>query len=283
MRAVLVLFAIIWASPRADACTSATPFELFDRADRVVTGTVATRDRQGAFVDVDRVLKGSASQRVRVKAATGFCDADLIAGSRRLIFLDPKGAVVGELEGDLAIDQDDGWLTILDHWAKATDAKTRLEVLLELIEQPEQSRGRDQAGEFLTNTPALLQIIDAKARARIVKALDGNKWHPNHVILILMRLRAPELKGLLDARPTAWSYLDEMRAVLAADTFATVTDRAALAKAILSKSQATRVAALDRCEMVRGEQLENYVMYLYDAARDPDAVDWKRLAAACRR
>ena len=108
---------------------------------------------------------------------------------------------------------------------------------------------------------------------------------PEHVILILFRLRAPELTKMLDAYPTAWSYRDEMRAVLAADGFGAVTDRAALVEAMTAKgaSVATRTAALDRCEMLRGERLESFVRYLYDGAHRPDAVDWRQLAAACKR
>ena len=106
---------------------------------------------------------------------------------------------------------------------------------------------------------------------------------PNYTILILARLRAPELLELLDAGH--WGYDKEMRALLAADHFAAVTDRAALAAAMIAKgaTPATRAAALDRCERLRGESLERFGMYLYDAAHDDDAVDWKKLAAACKR
>jgi hypothetical protein len=33
--------------------------------------------------------------------------------------------------------------------------------------------------------------------------------------------------------------------------------------------------------MLLGTSLEHYVRYLYDAVRDPDVVEWSRLAARC--
>lgn len=289
MRIVVFVAALIaWTHGRSDACDAVTPYELFDRADRVIVGKVTSRDRRGAVIDLERALKGSADQTVRVTSPFGMCDADLVKDTRRLVFLDSRGNVVGGLEGDIALpDTDAGasWLEILARWGSATDDKTRLEVLLKVIDQPESSLGRNPAGEFLANTPRLLALIDPPAIARIAKSLAGNRWHPNYVILILFRLRSPELTKLLDATPTAWSYRDEMRAVLAADRFGAIKDRAVLAAAMTAKgaSAATRTAALDRCEMLRAERLESFVRYLYDAARDAGAVDWKRLAAACKR
>ena len=289
MRIVALVAALIaWTPVRGDACESVTPYELFDRADRVVVGTITSRDPRGAVIDVEASLKGGVARTVRATAGTRLCDADLTSATRRLVFLDKRGNVLGGLEGDLPLadsDVDPSWPGILARWANAGDDKARLEVLLDVIDQPERSLGRDAAGEYLTNTPGLLPAIDAVARLRIARSLAGNKWHPNYVILILFRLRAPELTKLLDATPTAWSYRDEMRAVLAADRFGAVTDRALLAEAMTAtvSSVATRTAALDRCEMLRGQRLENFVRYLYDGARDPGAVDWKRLAAACKR
>lgn len=289
MRLVAFVLFLIAATPvRSDACDAVTPYELFDRADRVIVGKVASRDRRGAVIEIERALKGGLDQTIRVTSAFGMCDADLVEDSRRLVFLDARGHVVGGFQGDIALpDTDAGasWIEILGRWGAATDDKARLEVLLKVIAQPEGSLGRNPAGEFLTNTPRLLALIDPPAIARIAKSLVGNRWHPNYVILILFRLRSAELTKLLDATPTAWSYRDEMRAVLAADRFGSIKDRAVLAAAITARnaSVATRTAALDRCEMVRGERLESFVRYLYDAARDADTVDWKRLAAACKR
>ncbi len=306
MRIVLVALTVgvgLFGSARVEAggCEPATPFELYDRADRVIVGTVTSSAAQRAHapdkpvsVAVERTLKGNASGHVSVLPERGMCGAELNAGDHVLMFLDRRGAVVGGIEGYIAVPDPapttsgipvPDWPALVARWAKAADDTARLDILLELIELPEQASGRNQAADFVVNSPRLLGLIDTPRRARIVKSLAGNHWMPNYTILILARLRAPELVGLLDEKGHGWAYEKEIRELLAADHFDAVTDRAALAAAILAKgaSQATRVAALDRCERLRHESLERFLMYLYDAAHDPDAIDWTKLAAACKR
>ena len=304
MRAVLIVIALcstLFASSPVEACDPASPFALFDRADRVIVGTIATPAATRAheplapvLVTVDTVLKGAATSSVTVFPSKGMCAAELDAGARALIFLDARGAVVGELEGYIVLPDPapvgaskpaTDWPALLVRWAKATDDPARLDLLIGLLELPELDGARNQAADFVVNSPRLLTLIDAPRRARIVKSLAGNHWMPNHTIVILARLRAPELAALLDEPGHHWAYEREMRALLAADHFATVTDRTKLAAAMIAKgaTPATRAAALDRCERLRGESIEIYLMYLYDAAHYDDAVDWKKLAAACRR
>jgi len=279
--AFIAALGILAAGRPAAACEPASPFELFDRADRVVVGTVT----KPMTVAVATTLKGDAHAEVRVQPGRGLCAAELTPGVRALMFLDAKGAVVGEMEGYLPLSDAVDWPATIERWAKASDDDARLDVLLDLIALPELDGRRSQAADYLVNTPRLLAKIDAKRRARIVASLADNKWHPNYVILILVRLRAPELAAMLDDRPTRWSYRDEIKAMLAADTFAGVTDRAKLADAIAApgSSVATRTAALDRCEQLRGDRIERFVMYLYDGVHDPDALDWRHLASLCKR
>ncbi len=306
MRTVLVALAAcagLFAPALAEAggCDPATPFELYDLADRVIIGKVTSSAEQRAHapdkpvvVAIERALKGHAVGLATVIPERGMCAAELYAGTRALIFLDRRGAVVGGIEGYLVLPDPAAkvvgqpvadWPALVERWAKAQDDTARLDILLDLIDMPENSSGRNEASDFVVNSPRLLGMIDTPRRARIVKSLAGNRWMPNYTILILARLRAPELLDLLDERGHGWAYEQEMRALLAADRFSAVTDRAALAAAMVAKgaSPAPRAAALDRCEMVRGQSLERYLMYLYDAARDADAVDWKKLAAACKR
>lgn len=286
---LVILIAVLAASRPAHACEPASPFELFDRAERVIVGSVTTTDAQRrkaplapVTVAVDTTLKGDAHDQVRVRPGRGLCAAELIPGVRAVMFLDAKGAVVGDMEGYLMLGNGGtDWPAEVERWAKATDDDARLDLLLDLIALPELESRRSQAADYLVNTPRLLAKIDATRRARIVAALADNHRHPNYVILILARLRAPELAAMLDDRPSRWSYRDEIKAMLAADRFAGVTDRAELAAAIAAResSAATRAAALDRCEQVRGERLERYLVYLYK----PDDVDWRHLASLCKR
>jgi hypothetical protein len=300
---LLLVAALGLAAPRpAEAgCDAATPFELFDRAERVVIGTIATplsqrhRHRRGQVVlDVTRSLKGQARGQLVVRASAGLCAPLLDPGARVLLFLDRQGNVVGDLEGELELPADPpdpkdpradnaAWPARLEAWGQAADDLAHLDLLMPLLEADEHSPGHSAAADYVVNTPRLLPLIDAPRRQRIAAALADDRWHPNYALLILARLRAPELGPLLDAQ--AWSYEEEIRAMLAADRFAAVTDRQVLAAAMLARdaTPASRAAALDRCEQLRGEAIERYVMYLYDDARWPGSVDWRHAAAACRR
>src|SRR4051812_33365870 len=76
VRSVLVVIFVcarLLASSAAEACEPATPFELFDRADRVVVGTITTPAAKRAHeplapvvVTVETVLKGAANATVMV-------------------------------------------------------------------------------------------------------------------------------------------------------------------------------------------------------------------------
>lgn len=284
----------------AAACDSASRFELFDRADRVIVGTITTplaqrnyRRRGRVTVAVQTVIKGSAATTLTVRADIGMCAAELSPGATALMFLDRNGAVVGAMEGYIELDLPTpapptapvatDWPAMLAEWGQAADDTAKLDLLIRAVAVDEHTGLPRQASDYLVNQPRLLALIDDVRRKAIVAALEDDRWMPNYTILVLARLRAPELLPLLDKRH--WNYAADMRGLLAADTFATETDRVVLARAITAKSssESTRAAALDRCEMLRGESLARYVGYLYRSPYVPIDTDWPRLAKACRR
>lgn len=279
----------------AAACQSASRFELFDRAQYVVVGTITTplakrnyRRRGQVTLAVQQVLKGKPPSTLKVRADVGLCAAELSPGATALLFLNGLGEVVGEMEGYLELDLAEhvrhegstNWIALLTQWRDASDDLAQLDLLIELLADESTGLPR-QASDYLTNAPRLLNLIDAPRRKQIVNAIVDDKWMPNYTILVLTRLRAPELVGLLNARH--WNYVDDIRDLLAADVFATETDRRVLARAMVlpTASSSTRAAALDRCEMLRGESLYPYVGYLYRNSFFASEVDWAKLAKAC--
>ncbi len=318
---VAIAGGLLGLAGQAAACDSASQFELFDRADRVVVGTITTplaqrnyRRRGRISVAVQTVLKGSAPSTLTVRADVGICAAELSPGATALMFLDHNGAVVGAMEGYVELDQlapttmpapivhptrstttaqpaatpaakpkPPDWPAILTAWGQATDDVTKLDLLIRALAVDETTGLARQASDYLVNQPRLLALIDEVRRKAIVNAVEDDRWMPNYTILILARLRAPELLPLLDTR--YWNYAADIRGLLAADSFATETDRSKLARVIAAKnsSESTRAAALDRCEMLRGESLARYVGYLYRSPYVPNETNWLHLAQACRR
>jgi len=116
---------------------------------------------------------------------------------------------------------------------------TGRDVLIAAIGNPAASR--------LLLLPALLPSIDAPRRARLVKAV-ARHWQPAYTILVLARLRAPELlASVLDQK--VWAYEAKVREFLAIERFVTETDTRVLAAVISARasSDSERAAALDRC------------------------------------
>ncbi|MBP9085503.1 MAG: hypothetical protein KBG15_05255 [Kofleriaceae bacterium] len=291
----------------AVACDAASRFDLFDRADRVIVGTITTplaqrnyRRRGRVTVAVQTVIKGTAPSTLTVRADIGMCAAELSPGATALMFLDSNGVVVGEMEGYVELEAltpapptppappatnpaATDWPAMLAAWGQATDDLAKLDLLIRAVAVDEHTGLARQASDYLVNQPRLLRLIDDVRRKAIVAAVEDDRWMPNYTILILARLRAPELLPLLDKR--YWNYDADMRGLLAADAFTSETDRVVLARAITAKnsSESTRAAALDRCEMLRGESLARYVSYLYRSPYVPITTHWPRLAKACRR
>ena len=311
MLAAVVAVGLGLARPAA-ACEPASRFELFDRAEHVIVGTITTplahrnyRRRGRVTVAVQTVIKGSAATTLTVRADIGVCAAELSPGVTASMFLDHNGAVVGAIEGYVELAQPalvatpasptgipkapapnppaTDWPAILTSWGQATDDIAKLDPLIRAVAAEEKTGLARQASDYLVNQPRLLTLIDAVRRKAIVDAVEDDRWMPNYTILILARLRAPELLPLLDKRH--WNYAADMRGLLAAHTFASETDRVVLARAITSKSssESTRAAALDRCEMLRGESLARYIGYLFRSPYVPIDTNWLRLAKVCRR
>lgn len=287
MRPVLAVPVVVLAllAPDALACPAGErldPFTLFDRAVTVVEARVATPDpppgsgRKAMPIElaVDRIYKGDAKLTSIVTRDDGSsCAPEFRANRRAIYFLDDKRDVIGGYQGYLEVD-DEAWDTALSAWRDATSDDERAEVL---VRGTEVAVTASAAADRLLDEVALYPKLGARRRARLVRAVADDR-QPSLLLLVLARLRVTELPALLDTK--AWAYEDAVRGMLARTAIATVRDRAALAAVVGDRRRPTldRVAALEACERLRGQRLESFVRYLH-----PDEVDWRTLAAACRR
>jgi hypothetical protein len=99
---------------------------------------------------------------------------------------------------------------------------------------------------------------------------------------LLVRLHDPEAKALLQGNQDAWAR--DAVALAEVTKFEAESDPNKLADAIAASHGETnveRVAALDRCERVRGKQLSPFTSYYHGMHGVSDAV-WKPLADSCR-
>ena len=94
------------------ACEPASRFELFERAERVIVGTITTPLAQRNYhrrgrvtVAVQTVIKGTAPNTLTVRADIGMCATELSPGATALMFLDRNDAVVSAMQGYVELDQ----------------------------------------------------------------------------------------------------------------------------------------------------------------------------------
>lgn len=277
----LVLVAALLAPTPAAACPAQAPedpFGLFDVAVTVALARVVTPDppRRMAMpieLAVDAVYKGDPKLTKVITHDDGSsCAPEFRQPGKAIYFLDRQRRVIAGFQGYLEVT-DDAWGKRLVAWRDARTDAERVEVLISGIE----TIGNPAASQLLRR-PALLAAIDPAGRARLVKAV-ADDWQPAYTILVLARLRAPELLAtVLDQK--AWAYEAKVRAFLAVERFVTESDPTKLASAIAARtsSDAERAAALDRCEQLRTTHFENFLLYLHQ----PEDVSWPALAKACR-
>ena len=279
MRYVIVLFALVVSAP-ADACPAQAPhdpFELFDAAVTVVEARVVTPDppRRMAMpiaLAIDAVYKGDPKlAKLTTHDDGSSCAPEFRQPGKAIYFLDKRNRVLAGFQGYLEVT-DGAWGKRLVAWRDARTDADRVDVLITAIEDI----GNPAASRLLA-LPALLAAIDAPRRARLVKAA-ADDWQPAYTILLLARLRAPELlASVLDRK--VWAYEDKVRKFLAIERFVNETDPKQLAAVIAARASSTseRAAALDRCEQLHGKSFESFLRYLHQ----PEDVSWKQLAAAC--
>ena len=283
--ALVALLVALLAPEPVDACPAQAPedpFGLFDAAVTVVLARVVTPDppRRMAMpieLAVDAVYKGDPKLAKIITHDDGSsCAPEFRQPGKAIYFLDRNRRVIAGYQGYLEVpvsgQPDDAWGKRLVAWRDAATDADRVEVLIAGIE----TIGNSAASALLRH-PRLLRSIDPAGRARLVKAV-ADDWQPAYTILVLARLRAPELLAtVLDQK--AWAYEAKVRAFLAIERFVKETDPAKLAAVIAAKtsSDVERAAALDRCEQLHAASFENFLRYLHQ----PEDVSWPVLAKAC--
>jgi hypothetical protein len=277
---LLVVIALLGDAPAASACPGQAPedpFGLFDAAVTVVEGRVVTPDppRRMAMpieLAVDAVYKGDARLAKVITHDDGSsCAPEFRQPGKAIYFLDRHRRVIAGFQGYLEVT-DDAWGKRLVAWRDATTAPARVDVLIAGIEAI-----GNPAASALLRQPSLFRAIDPARRARLVKAV-ADDWQPAYTILVLARLRAPELLAtVLDQKH--WAYEDKVRKFLAIDRFTSESDPAKLAAVISARasSDAERAAALDRCEQLHATHLESFLRYLHQ----PEDINWRTVAKAC--
>ena len=280
MRSLLVLAALLAAPRPTEACPGQAPedpYGLFDAAVTVVEARVVTPDppRRMAMpieLAVDVVYKGDPKLAKVITHDDGSsCAPEFRQPGKAIYFLDRNRRVIAGFQGYLEV-KDDAWGKRLVAWRDARTDADRATVLVAGIE----SVGNPAASALLRH-PALLSAIDATLRARLVKAV-ADDWQPAYTILVLARLRAPELlASVLDQK--IWAYEDKVRKFLAIERFASETDAAKLAAVISARnsSDSERAAALDRCEQLHAASFESFHRYLHQ----PEDINWRTVARAC--
>jgi hypothetical protein len=260
-----------------------TPFELFDAAAHVAIGTIATvppelprmKGRPGpgeAKLTVARALRGPRVAELGVRISDTSCGVFLKAGERVLVFTDADGWPAGAHDG--VIRDAAKWEKVIDAWAAAGNDAARAAVLVNAIASGDDALAVEAAA-YLVDEPALIAAIDAAGRKRIAAAKVGtNDWSHG---FILVRLRDPHAASVVPS----WATL--AKAIAAVPTFEAEADTGKLADAIERGTPASRFAAFDRCERVRGAKLWRFSRYVQDLDTPKGASAWKALAESCRK
>jgi hypothetical protein len=292
-RAVVILAVLAAAVRPAEACSKRhqSPFELFDLADTVayvkVRSVPPPKGQLPGAGDVElavtKVIKGDPTRTSIVARETNTsCRTGYVAGRSALVFLNKDGRSTGLYEGyvtDLAT-----WKDVIDRYAAARDASARLDVVLAAIASDSRRVAVD-AAYYLVDRPELFTRIDQAGRDRLIELAEhpaGRGGAHNGIeddgmfTLLLARLRDPKAEALIRAGHGAWAR--EALGLIAVTKFEAETDPSKLADAIERTGAPERIAALDRCERVRGIELFPFTDYLSGMADE----FWKTLAAACR-
>ncbi len=280
---VVAMASLIAASaPSAHACSKRhqTVFELFDLAETVAVAKVrwmpAAVNGHGPAGDVDlavvQLLKGKAGKLVAKETNTS-CAAGFTVGRTALVFIGHDGWPVGHYEG--YVRDYDKLLPTLEHYAAATTEAERGQVAIDALGDPALA---EEAGWWIVDHPDLLARLDATAIERVRVAADTSRWASSQLTAILVRVHQPVADAALAKRGRFAEQ--RLRDLAALTTFEPVTDPAVLAAAIDSKTntELDRIAALERCERVRGTRLYWFTRYYGGVA----AQFWAALATACR-
>src|SRR5436190_21912144 len=264
---VAVLAAVLVGSPapsRACSKRHQTPFELFDVAETValvhVRKTPSNSPKQivagNVELGVTQLVKGPKATTIIAKESDTSCRARYSVDTDALVFLGSDGLTVGAHDGH--VRDAAAWKPVIERWAAATDAASRAQVLTEAIAGGD-GKVAAEAIEFLVDEPALLDAITAEQTAKIAKAATTLPKEPM-ITMLLVRLRDPSAPRR--ANVALWER--SARGVLQAKTILAETDPAKLAAIVVRRTRDAdprRIAAMERCERIRGFSLASFGSY----------------------
>ena len=251
MRLLLLAAVVLALAPRtARACDIDffTPYDLHDRATTVVLIKVDKLAGSTGTVSVIDTFKGVAGSTLTLEVdRESSCSTGMKVGQTGVVFLDEDGNMQGAYEG---FERDAKVIEALRAYG-ATSADTRAKALHALAVSTDWSRSYE-AAYALANRADLILALDAKAKDRVIARLAKVARREHPLMFVAARLRGP---------------------------FDTETDAAKLATTIASsKKISERVAAMERCERVRGRSLAKFTDYASSSFKP----DWKGLAETCR-
>lgn len=261
------------ASRPAHACDDQyeTSYDLHDRATTVVLGKLDSLAGTKGSLTVIETFKGSAGAKLTLTVdVRSTCSPNMKVGQQGVVFLDASGAMLGEYDG---FERNAKVIAALRGYSSST-AETRAKALLDLAVSKDWSPSY-RAAFALANRPELVGALDSKAKDRVIARLPKvmRKEHPLTFVAARTRdARTAKLVGKLAGAA-------RLKAVMSG-TFQAETDPARLADkiALAATSVIDRVAAMERCEQLRGRSLAPFTSYSA-ASEQPD---WKQLAEACR-
>jgi len=206
------------------------------------------------------------------------CHVGYRRGRRALVFLARDGWLVGV---DGYVEDYAPFLPYLRRWAAAKTAADKVAILLDAVDDHDRFVSGDGAAE-LADHPDLLAAIDRAGRDRLAAAA-AHARPESMIAAVLARLGDPRAKAIAQrrARASRWLRYHPVVEYLAHRRFEAVDDPAILAGVIANGAREVdpdRVAALERCERVRGVQLFPFSWY----ADGVSLQFWRTLAAACR-
>jgi hypothetical protein len=263
-------------------------FELYDLAESVavvqVRSVSAGQDGQVELA-VTRMIKGDAKKATLVTYKDTSCGPEFTVGYKALVLVDRGGRLQGLYEG--YVRDVELWQPVIEHYAAARDDAARFASVWAAVAGPQREPSID-AAYYLVDRPELLARIDRDARAKLLELAkhpvgrggvrDGIEDDLMFAFL-LARLHDPQATALLQTDNHPWARAAVQLAGVT--KFEAESDPNKLADAIAAGQggkDVGRIAALERCERVRGKQLYPFSSYFAGVS---DAF-WKTLAESCR-
>jgi hypothetical protein len=267
--------ALVWRAAPASACDPASFDTSYDFADRAATVVVVKVDSLGkSTANVSRVetLKGSFAAAVTLDVdLASTCSTGMSAGEEGVIYLDSANRMIGLYDG---FDREPKVIASVRAYLAGATAADKAVALADLAVSRDWSASY-RAAYALANRADLVLALDTASRDRVVKRL-AKVGEQHTLILVAARFHDARVKKLQKRR--RFDSATNLAGVMAG-AFDAATDPSLLADTIAAKgtSRSDRVAAMERCEQVRGFTLARFTDY---AGTDEQA--WSQLADACR-